>query len=624
MSVVLVSADALRVPGLRIAEVLAAILHIVNGAKRGSRREARLNAHFGTTADERKRSAWRLWWQMRRGRRPRPGYVVTSEREGREPRQILVLAPDDAVVARVIERRLRRILEPLLPREFAAVRSGSSVQALNARIAKAVKDGPHATILRLDHADCFESINPDPALTQLETMAVPDYVLAYLREFYRVNAGLVYGLGRGPAFCPIIALVYLLPVYRLLRSHASWVAWTGDDFAAATDEAGARYLHDAVAAETAKLGLRLSTKPGKRYLGPATGAWSFGGLEYENLRAHPKGGATEHLISKIKKAEETGGDIEAMNSIQAGWAGHYVLAVTSPEIIKLSNQLQAEFGPGIRRLTDLMLLTLARMYDRLYVPRTEKKKEDPNHPRDGSRLPLSSSSSSSARGSPFPRAACMSQGAGPQTPVPWDQQDSLDLLYHPERTRPLHPSELRVVTGMTSADYVTWAEHLDLVLRSCAYEALGYSDESTFIRMHLRSDPSDVKRLINVGLLAADVEREDISVDAPIGLLRALQRVRSNRVWANAMTALLLKLVSLRLVSSRQAKKALRAALSRAHLVNRVNGLRSASLAGLVTRTKGRRLQSRWSVRTLTKGDVIVEGSNVETRTQPSARPCKP
>lgn len=190
-------------------------------------------------------------------------------------------------------------------------------------------------------------------------------------------------------------------------------------------------------------------------------------------------------------------------------------------------------------------------------------------------------------------------------PVPWGPPDSVDLLYHPERCRPLAPGELWSIIDTSGHDLVSWAVALDQVVKRRAFVSLGYAHPDAFIRGFLAIEPSELRRIVRLGLLARDAfaSNEVLATDPPTGLLRSLLRIRSKRHWATVVTTLLLDLVGLGRVSPTQAKKAALAAKRRAHRlkVERRKGWRPRS----------RKRASRWWVQTRDGHRIEVVGSNV-------------
>ena len=177
------------------------------------------------------------------------------------------------------------------------------MQHLMFRLVDLIRAKPDSWVARLDAESCFEIMQPEPACGALKRLGVPNVLVEWLRNFYRFHDGQFAGLGRGVAFAPIIALAYLLSVYKKLRELSDEVIWIGDDFAVITeDEQRAREVEAAAKSEFDRLGMKISQSHGKFYVGPVSGSWSFGGFAFEQLRAHPKPGATDRLVNKVRAA----------------------------------------------------------------------------------------------------------------------------------------------------------------------------------------------------------------------------------------------------------------------------------------------------------------------------------
>jgi Reverse transcriptase (RNA-dependent DNA polymerase) len=311
-----------------------------------------------------------LWWQLRQGRGWRPCW--TSEVESKLGKRFTVvrLPVEDAVIARAVERELRRHLEKVLPPEQVGLVRGSSLQVAMRRTSSFVCAHPNWFVARFDVEGFFENLKPAVALKALKKLGAPDDVIEALRKFYRVNGKRFDGIGRGLSFAPLLGGVALLEVLRVVRKHVQDVVWTGDDFLLFSPDLNAvQRAKDAADLTLGELGL--SPSPSKSYLGPVAGPWEFAGLRFEDLLPHPKPGATDRLIEKVDAAMVEGKP-EKASRVLAGWAGQYLPAAESEEILKTSADLSAKYGSRLPKLTDIMFLANARAVSRT-VPQIGKK-----------------------------------------------------------------------------------------------------------------------------------------------------------------------------------------------------------------------------------------------------------
>ncbi len=494
---------------------------------------------------------------------------------------------------------------------------GSSVQELAFKILDLVRAHPDAFVVRLDAASCFETIAPQRALDAAEALGVPEQTLEWLRALYGAHGHLFDGVGRGLAFAPVLASAYLLAVYRMFREHAEHVAWVGDDFlVVAGSQADAETVEACAREKFAELGLALH-EGDKHYVGPARGTWTFAGVSFDGLKVRPKAGATDSLIAKVKNKP-----LERAKEISAGWAGQYLPAFASPEVVDVTRRLIAEFGPDFPKPYDLMLNAAIRVCRRVHMPRRDIENGVRGSRRASSLSPGPSLSSPSHIASPStgmaasvgtPKGDPSSQGVAAQQLAhlpPGTVPDSFDSVVHPERFAPMPWRTFCTAVLRDSANFVSVTEDVETAVRERHFRGLGYPTVDGFYLDMLGMDPVTARRMLRVGYHAREHFEADPTDprDAPLGLLKALLRVRSERHWAFVMTTLLLDLVALGHVSSNEAQRATRRALRRAH-----------KEASLTRRTKTKRkAPARWWAGTIGGGRLVVTNSNAATLPTPT------
>ena len=281
---------------------------------------------------DRQRFVRQLHSELRRGRGPRA--VRHSRRDGKT-----LTTPStyqDRVCNRVVERRIRPLVAARLPVEHFGLVAGTSVQMANEYLAHLLEHcGPDDHVVRLDVWSCFESIDRGRALALLEALGVDAWTMHYIRTVYRCSRPLVRGLGRGLAFAPFTAALYLLPVYEAVRALSARVIWVGDDFLVLVDNAtAADAVMNAARAALKDLGLRPSA--GKTYARPVTDTWTFAGLVHEGLRTSP----TEKALTKVREKVNVAKTVDSASGVVAGWAGYYRgITLPNPEISRLSHDL---------------------------------------------------------------------------------------------------------------------------------------------------------------------------------------------------------------------------------------------------------------------------------------------
>jgi hypothetical protein len=215
-----------RLCDVTVAEVLAAINHVT------SKTDLR---------HDRVVMAKDIQRELRRGRRPRPCRTHCGpDRSGKPHVYAQPLDVKEKIIHRVVERRLRRVVEGLLPEEYVG-RTGTSVQ----RAALGVKNHIKAAgaVAVVDVARCYESIRPGRMLRRLKQVGVGGWELEWVSQFVCRNRDRLPGIGRGLAFAPIMAAAYLLPVFQRIKPLARAIVWVGDDFLAfARSDASAKEI----------------------------------------------------------------------------------------------------------------------------------------------------------------------------------------------------------------------------------------------------------------------------------------------------------------------------------------------------------------------------------------------
>ena len=336
------------------------------------------------------------------------------------------------------------------------MRGGTSVQHVMFNLVNLVHANPESWVVRLDAESCFETIEPEAACRALEHLGVPSALLDWLRRFYEFHDGQFAGLGRGVAFAPIIALAYLLSVYKKLRELGT----------RCLNRRRLRSDHQGRAVGPRDRGSR---EVGVRQVGPEDQPESREVLRGPGVRhlvvrrtpvrpraRAPEAGAADRLVNKLHDTfvdpEKADYLVDALNGVQAGWVGQYAPAAFSPEVIRLGHQLQLGRLPGVRCFTSLSIMTHARMHSSC-VPQKDPVQKvsgmtncpsssscSPSSSRFLSPVPSPPGGAQAASSSPYRWASSyMAQGTRGQSRVPWALPDPLDLLYHPERCAPLDP-----------------------------------------------------------------------------------------------------------------------------------------------------------------------------------------
>jgi Reverse transcriptase (RNA-dependent DNA polymerase) len=296
--------------------------------------------------------------ELKRGRRWRGCWVVEVESNVGKMFNVVRLPLTDAVITRVLEERLRRCLEPLLPVESVGLVRGSSLQRKMLELADFVRKNQEWSACRFDVSKFFESLSPALALEALQGLGVHDDVVASLNSFYFVNGRHFDGIGRGLPFAPLLGAAVLLKVFRAVETHVEKVVWLGDDFLC-LDSNRSSVKRAQETAHDVLLSLGLLPNRKKEYLGPVSGVWEFAGFRFCRGRAHPTHEATDRLIVKVDEAVATG-NYNSAERIMAGWVGQYKPAADSPAIASVSGILTARHGARIPSLLELMKKTTAR------------------------------------------------------------------------------------------------------------------------------------------------------------------------------------------------------------------------------------------------------------------------
>jgi hypothetical protein len=344
-----------------------------------------------------------------------------------------------------------------------------------------------------------------------------------------------------------------------------------------------------VAAHEALADLGLAPSRKKGYVGPANGRWSFAGLVFEHGRAAPKPGAISRLMSGIAAAFPM---VEKMRNSMAGWAGQYLPALTSFEVIRAGNLLREKYGKEVPDLVSLMAITAARTRSwRVPLPGQQAgvfermgPTDQPGNAQADSQGYLYHSESSemfhraaeAGHNPPSQEAGAGSHPKGSSSPPGTflnRPPDPINLVACPQRFPRLREGELLRHAGRSGCDFILWSEYLGECLQRGRYAVLGCANAREFITGHLAADPRQVRRIIEIAGLAREVfQLEDLDQpDPPIGLIKALLHVKSELPWVrNFQRSVLMQLVADGEVSVRQAKKTLRRSLRRARRIARL------------------------------------------------------
>jgi hypothetical protein len=578
-------------------ELFKAIEHVVKTAKRNdSPHLDRLTRELGTNKYEWVNAAKRYRRLLFLDRCPRACDVVSAEVKGK----LQHFAIDDVfgrVMARVVERKLRNRLQPHLPEESVGLVAGTSLQRTMIGVIRYVHDHREDHVVVGDAAACFETARPKAAIRAFEELGADAWAISWLRRFYTRNRGIVRGLGRGLAWAPWLSAITLLPVFKRVRPLTKAMVWTGDDFLAFVEPKMATMAWNELEQGLRDQGLQPSEK--KKYVGAVTGRWSFGGHVFVDGRPAPKRSAIDRLHEKLDGEKSKTGTVN-------GWAGQYAGTANSKEVEEANNKIREKHGMDLPDLPALMTNIvaawapagaslpgqLAGVYQEDSQVRSAQLGSYFSPPGE---IQVGRSSAAIPAAPPPSRGAHASTSP-PETLLVHRDPDPLNLRWRPELFPALRPGELMKLALANATDFMLYAEALEDCLDSGRYQQLGFKAPEIFVEHHLGEQLDVVLLMAEVAAVArrfswgknADGDDDD----PPIGVLRALLRMRSTKQWARDQREVLLGLAAAGLMSVRAVKAAVRQSL-------RHGGQVVASM----TRHErtGQKLQARLDVR-LTNG----------------------
>ncbi len=497
----------------------------------------------------------------------------------------------DRVLARDIVDVQLAPIEAALPPDVRGHRKGSSTWMVQHEIDHVIKGMRNPTIVIGDCVGHFEAIKSDVAIDIAADHGVADEVIDWMSFWYAVQPAKYEGLIRSIGWAPLCASAYLRPLDDLAAASATFYRRVGDDiFAAFTDDDSALEFLCRAEDTLGELGLRLHNAGEKAtYIGGADGRFRYLGIEYNQRVAHPAGYALDRLLEKLLKASAKK---EPLEPILKGFAGQYTVAAGSPRFEDAADLIQAEW-PGLSKL-DVLVEEIAehdsrRLQRHHRLSRAGARNRGSGH--QATRLPHREPGT----GEDPVTGATPTATAAPVTtmPVPASLARSSarrvleDALASApdemEHLRRLHPGELWRVISASGWTFATISEALGVVRRLRAYRRLNYTTWDAFCRLHLAEDSAFVDRVILVGLATLDAfasggvdvawsfqhrqsaeDLEDRVPRLPLGLMRALAGIQSDKFWVQKLASFVLSLVAMGLISSRSGKDCVREAVARA------------------------------------------------------------
>lgn len=335
-----------NLPTSNLARLQGQSVGDVTRARRKVERTRRRGGRFADLGDVNDAD---LRWQLSRGRRFRKENLHSFRKDGKT---VYELCNVDAIMARLVHEKLRKVLQVFLPDEYVG-QLGRSPQRASNKLAKFVRDHQSWFVLRFDVERFYESTAPKVALQALVDLGAPDDVVATLRAFYATHGADMVGIGRGLAFAPLLGAAVLLATFRRISGFAQKLVWMGDDFCLLSNSREALVQAQAFAErELARVGLHFN--PSKTYLGVASGEWSFLGLDFHTGRVDPTLGATTRLIAKVDNAMLSRHNQKAKR-VMEGWSAQYgAVDLDSPRIAQADDELQKRYGAAIPRLSTLI------------------------------------------------------------------------------------------------------------------------------------------------------------------------------------------------------------------------------------------------------------------------------
>ncbi len=476
-------------------------------------------------------------------------------------------------------------VERALPPDVRGHRPGGRALDVLADVRLLVSGMPDATLVVGDLDGCFESVPRERALDVLRGHDIAQWALHWIERFYDTQGSRFPGIIRGIPWAALVVSAYLRPFDDLAAAASRWSSRYGDDFVLAFDsDTGARAFLDDARYMLGNLGLHLHEDGGKAvYVGPVTGDFRLLGIDFEAGVAHPPQKKLDELLDALEAADERGADLRP---ILAGRAGYWSAAAGSPRIEEVTAQIRARHA-GLPRL-DRMVETAALRAEDRRQKRRDKARARPRLPEPQPSKPQPPSPPGEHQVGDDPSAAppvvtgvhCTgpepagrcTPSARPRMAVVEDGLLDLDLFI--ENVPRLHPGELWRAMSRDGWGFVTHAEKLAEVRSLRLYRSLGFRTWTAFCELHLAEDPAFVDRVTLVGLAALDAfatRGEDIGFSfrsrfhtdetveqefptLPIGLLRALSAVRTEKEYWKSLTAKTLSLVASGRVSARQAK----------------------------------------------------------------------
>jgi hypothetical protein len=167
----------------------------------------------------------------------------------------------DQISIRLLDRYIRRIYK---------VRQ-SDRQKIVGQLKTVLKDSGDYTAMRLDIANCYESMNFERLILKLDNDMILAPVCVQLLEsiLSRCQESQISGLPRGLSISPTLAEICLKPIDKFIKSQEGVIYSTRyvDDFFILVDKTSAHRLKSNLELRLSQLGLRLNQDHHKRYIG---------------------------------------------------------------------------------------------------------------------------------------------------------------------------------------------------------------------------------------------------------------------------------------------------------------------------------------------------------------------